>query len=109
LFLDTLPCNAHTTAADALLAGLPVLTCEGTTFAGRVAQSLLAHHGLSHWVARDWASYEALACRAAGELRHRLLADRQSLAQVRQEDYTPYFAALQRVHAAQRQGQTEDK
>ena len=41
LFLDTLPCNAHTTASDALWAGLPLLTCIGETFAGRVAASLL--------------------------------------------------------------------
>jgi len=41
LFLDTLPCNAHTTASDALWAGLPVLTCMGRSFAGRVAGSLL--------------------------------------------------------------------
>src|SRR3981081_4418743 len=40
LFLDTLPYNAHTTASDALWAGLPVLTCAGSTFAGRVAASL---------------------------------------------------------------------
>src|SRR5262249_42277263 len=37
LFLDTLPCNAHTTASDALWAGLPVLTCIGESFAARVA------------------------------------------------------------------------
>ena len=43
LFLDTLPYNAHTTASDALWAGLPVLTCRGTAFAARVAASLL--HG----------------------------------------------------------------
>ena len=41
LFLDTLPCNAHTTASDSLWAGLPVLTCLGKAFPGRVAASLL--------------------------------------------------------------------
>jgi predicted O-linked N-acetylglucosamine transferase (SPINDLY family) len=41
LFLDTLPYNAHTTASDALWAGVPVLTCLGETFASRVAASLL--------------------------------------------------------------------
>ena len=46
LFLDTLPCNAHTTASDALWAGLPVLTCSGDTFAGRVAGSLLTAIGM---------------------------------------------------------------
>ena len=47
LFLDTLPYNAHTTASDALWAGLPVLTCIGETFAGRVAASLLNAVGLA--------------------------------------------------------------
>ncbi|MET0638377.1 MAG: tetratricopeptide repeat protein, partial [Hyphomicrobium sp.] len=46
LFLDALPCNAHTTTSDALWAGLPVLTCLGETFAGRVAGSLLTAMGL---------------------------------------------------------------
>lgn len=41
LFIDTLPYNAHTTASDALRMGLPVLTCIGDSFAGRVAASLL--------------------------------------------------------------------
>jgi len=47
LFLDTLPINAHTTASDALWAGLPVLTCIGETFASRVAGSLLRAIGLA--------------------------------------------------------------
>ena len=46
LFLDTLPCNAHTTASDALFMGVPVLTTPGPTFAGRVAASLLSAIGL---------------------------------------------------------------
>src|SRR5260370_42126257 len=41
LFLDTLPCNAHTTASDVLCAGLPVLTCSGVSFDGRVVVCLL--------------------------------------------------------------------
>jgi predicted O-linked N-acetylglucosamine transferase (SPINDLY family) len=61
LFLDTLPCNAHTTASDALWAGLPVLTILGDTFAGRVAASLLRAVGLPELVAADGADYEALA------------------------------------------------
>ncbi len=47
LFLDTAPCNAHTTASDALWMGVPVLTVTGETFAGRVATSLLHAVGLS--------------------------------------------------------------
>jgi predicted O-linked N-acetylglucosamine transferase (SPINDLY family) len=42
LFIDTFPYNAHTTASDALWAGLPVLTCYGESFASRVAASLLS-------------------------------------------------------------------
>ncbi len=61
LFLDTLPCNAHTTACDALFAGLPVLTCPGNTFAGRVGSSLLHAAGLSDLVAGSPEDYAALA------------------------------------------------
>jgi protein O-GlcNAc transferase len=61
LFLDTLPCNAHTGASDALWAGLPLLTCAGNTFAGRVAASLLHAAGLPELATRSVADYEALA------------------------------------------------
>ena len=62
LFLDTLPFNAHTTASDALWAGLPVLTCVGETFAGRVAASLLKAVGLPELIItslKDYASFLA--------------------------------------------------
>ncbi|MDF0581827.1 tetratricopeptide repeat protein [Bradyrhizobium yuanmingense] len=65
LFLDTLPYNAHTGASDALWAGLPVLTCIGTAFAGRVAASLLNAVGLPELVTRSLEEYEALALRIA--------------------------------------------
>lgn len=65
LFLDTLPCNAHTTASDALWAGLPLVTVEGETFAGRVAASLLKAVGLPELVTRSLGEYEALALRLA--------------------------------------------
>ena len=65
LFLDTLPYNAHTTASDALSAGLPVLTCTGSAFAGRVGASLLHAVGLPELVTRNLADYEALALRLA--------------------------------------------
>jgi predicted O-linked N-acetylglucosamine transferase (SPINDLY family) len=61
LFLDTYYCNAHTTASDALWAGLPVLTCMGETFASRVAGSLLSAVGLPELIAHSLADYEALA------------------------------------------------
>ena len=82
LFLDTLPCNAHTTASDALWAGLPVLTCTGQTFAGRVGASLLTAVGLPDLVTPDLAAYEALALELATQpgrlqaLRERLAANR---------------------------------
>ena len=53
LFLDTLPYNAHTTASDALWAGLPVLTCLGGPSPGRVAASLLHAVGLPELVTRS--------------------------------------------------------
>jgi predicted O-linked N-acetylglucosamine transferase (SPINDLY family) len=61
LFMDTLYYNAHTTASDALWASLPVLTCLGNTFAGRVAASLLNAIGLPELIAHDRKEYEALA------------------------------------------------
>jgi len=61
LFIDTLPYNAHATAVDALWAGLPVLTCKGRAFAGRVAASLLHAVGLRELVTENLADYEALA------------------------------------------------
>jgi predicted O-linked N-acetylglucosamine transferase (SPINDLY family) len=65
LFLDTLPYNAHTTASDALWAGLPVLTCLGETFAGRVAASLLRAVGLAELVTSSLEDYETLALKLA--------------------------------------------
>ena len=65
LFVDTLPYNAHTTASDALWAGLPVVTCLGSTFAGRVAASLLHAAGLPELVTRTREDYEALALQLA--------------------------------------------
>jgi predicted O-linked N-acetylglucosamine transferase (SPINDLY family) len=61
VFLDTLPYNAHTTAVDALWAGLPVLTLRGKSFAGRVASSLLQTLGLPELIADSLDAYEAKA------------------------------------------------
>jgi protein O-GlcNAc transferase len=61
LFLDTLPYNAHTTTSDALWMGLPVLTCAGDTFAGRVAGSLLYAAGMPELVTDTLADYETKA------------------------------------------------
>ncbi len=61
LFLDTLPYNAHTTASDALWTGLPVLTCLGETFAGRVAASLLNAIALPELITTTLEAYEQMA------------------------------------------------
>jgi predicted O-linked N-acetylglucosamine transferase (SPINDLY family) len=61
LFLDTLPYNAHTTASDALWAGLPLLTCRGTAFPGRVAASLLHAIGLPELITESMDDYERRA------------------------------------------------
>ena len=65
LFLDTLPYNAHTTASDALWAGLPVLTRIGESFAGRVAASLLNAIRLPELITSSQEEYEALAIELA--------------------------------------------
>jgi len=85
LFLDTLPCNAHTTASDALWTGLPVLTCAGETFAGRVAGSIVRAAGLSELVASSPPDYEALTLALArdparlADIRSRLGTGRANL------------------------------
>jgi protein O-GlcNAc transferase len=67
LFLDNLPVNAHTAASDALWVGLPVLTCMGENFVGRVAASLLNAVGLPELVTRSLDEYEALALKLASD------------------------------------------
>ncbi len=82
LFLDTLPYNAHTTASDALWAGLPVLTTPGRSFASRVGASLLRAVGMEELIAASPAEYEQLALALAHDparlqaLRQRLVAAR---------------------------------
>jgi predicted O-linked N-acetylglucosamine transferase (SPINDLY family) len=84
LFLDTLPYNAHGTACDALWAGLPVLTCMGNTFAGRVAASLLHAAAMPELVTSSLAEYEQAALTLAREparlaaLRAKLMRNRQA-------------------------------
>jgi protein O-GlcNAc transferase len=84
VFLDTLPYNAHTTAAEALWAGVPVITCCGRSFAGRVGASLLSACGLDELICTDLAGYRQLALKIAHspslqlELRERLRQIRPS-------------------------------
>nr|HET7858153.1 tetratricopeptide repeat protein [Caldimonas sp.] len=79
LFVDTFHYGAHTTASDALRAGLPVLTLRGGTFASRVAASLDRCVGLDELVVADAAQYEELAV-ALAEDRARLATLRTALA-----------------------------
>jgi protein O-GlcNAc transferase len=88
LFLDTLPYNAHTTASDALWAGLPVLTCRGETFAGRVAASLLHNVDLPELITASLEDYAQLAIKLATQPEKRT-AIKQKLADNRLT--TPLF------------------
>ncbi len=90
IVLDTLPYNAHTTASDALWAGVPIMTCRGTAFAGRVAASLLAAIGLPELITESLDVYEALALKLARDTAYRKSV-RQKLAANRHA--TPLFDA----------------
>lgn len=78
LFLDNLPVNAHTTASEALWAGVPVVTCVGDVMVGRVAGSLVRACGLPELATASLDDYEALALRLAAD-RPRLGSYRQQL------------------------------
>ena len=84
LFLDTLPFNAHTTASDALWAGVPVLTCQGQSYAARVSASLLTTLECPELITHSLSQYEALAAEVAQSpalataLRTRVSANRSS-------------------------------
>lgn len=79
LFLDTFSYNAHTTASDALWAGLPVLTCMGDTFPSRVAASLLNAVGLPELITHSHDEYESRALELAIQ-KNQLAGIRQKLA-----------------------------
>jgi predicted O-linked N-acetylglucosamine transferase (SPINDLY family) len=86
LFLDTLPYNAHTTASDALWAGLPVLTCKGESFASRVAASLLNAIELPELITTTQEQYETTAIDLANNpeklkaIKHKLEINRSTTA-----------------------------
>ena len=80
LFLDTLPYNAHTTASDALWTGLPLVTCTGRAFDGRVATSLLRDVELGELITVTLEDYETLAL-AVAQGPERLAAIRARLAE----------------------------
>ena len=111
LFLDTLPYGAHTTASDALWTGLPVLTCQGSTFAGRVGASLLHAAGLPELITGSLDAYEALALSLARNrdtlraLKETLLHNRNTCALFDTARFTRHFeAALTTMRDHQRSG-----
>jgi len=113
LFLDTHPYNAHSTAIDALSAGVPVLTLLGNSFAGRVAASALNAARLPELIAETPAAYEAEALRLARDPAA-LAAVRATLAETRlgcplfdADRYTRHLeAAYETMWTRHRQGDT---
>lgn len=94
LFLDTTPCNAHTTASDALWSGVPLITYLGSTFASRVAGSILNAADLPELITNSLEQYEALALKIATDpklsysLKSKLLANRNQCALFNSSLYT---------------------
>lgn len=105
LFIDTWPCNGHTTASDALWAGLPVVTYAGETFASRVAASLLDAVGLPQLACPTIADYEARILALAADagarqaLRAHLIAARDSAPLFDSDTWTLDFGRLLRALA----------
>ncbi|QDK33945.1 tetratricopeptide repeat protein [Sphingomonas sp. IC081] len=115
LFLDTFNVNAHTTASDALWAGLPVLTLTGRQFAARVATSLVHAVGLPEMAVSDAAAYEQTALALArdpqrlADLRTRLAQSRTAAPLFRTIDYTRRLeAAFAEMHRRRLDGQPPD-
>lgn len=110
LFLDTLPYGAHTTASDALWAGLPVVTCLGGSFAARVGASLLNAIRLPELITTTPAAYEQLAIELANDparlatLRAKLDRDRLTTPLYDTKQYTrdleTAYAAMMERHMA---------
>ncbi|GAB3249607.1 O-linked N-acetylglucosamine transferase, SPINDLY family protein [Chitinimonas naiadis] len=99
LALDTLPCNSHTTASDALWAGVPLLTCSGDSFASRVAASCLAAVGLPELITGTPEAYLAMAIEL-GRNPDRLQALGRHLVSSRQT--LPLFDTDATVHSLER-------
>ena len=103
LYLDTQPYNAHSTACDALWAGVPVLTCAGRSFASRVAASVLRAVGLPELITHTLQEYEAQALELLrapaklGELREKLSRQRLTAPLFDTERYTRH---LERAYLA---------
>jgi len=115
LFLDTRTYNAHTTASDALWAGLPLLTWPGKTFASRVAASLLEAVGLPELVVSSLADYEGTAIALGRDrerrrrVHERLAENRLKMSLFRTADYAHGLErAIESMHARQLRGDRPD-
>ena len=113
VFLDTLPYGAHTTASDSLWAGVPVLTCMGTSFAGRVAASLLHAIAMPELITNSLEDYAALALKLAREqtelaaIRTKLAGNRDTCPLFDTVRFTRNFeAALATMHRRQQNGES---
>ncbi len=100
LFLDTLNYNAHSTACDALWAGVPLVTCIGSTFAGRVGASVLKAAGLPELITTSLEEYEGLALKLATDrallawVKARLMEQRHTAPLFDTESFTRNLEAL---------------
>lgn len=100
LFIDTWPCNGHTTASDALWAGVPVITYAGENFASRVAASLLQAVGLPQLACNNLDDYRDLVLKLAGDaparqaLHEHLLLARDQAPLFDSDRYTKDFGNL---------------
>lgn len=95
IYIDTWPCNGHTTVSDALWAGVPVVTYAGHSFASRVASSLLSNVGLPELICHDLDTYQAKVLELAGDVGQRQ-ALRTHLHRAR--DTAPLFDSDQYAH-----------
>ncbi|CAN2532077.1 hypothetical+protein [Methylocapsa aurea] len=82
LFLDNFPYGAHTTAADSLWMGVPIVTYPGRSFASRVCASLVRAAGVGELACASAEDYIALAIEL-GKDRRKLAGVRDKLAKAR--------------------------
>jgi predicted O-linked N-acetylglucosamine transferase (SPINDLY family) len=115
LFLDTLPYNAHTTASDALWAGVPVLTCMGKSFAGKVAASLLNAIDLPELITYNAQEYEEKATQLAADpqvlncLKNQLSVNKTTSSLFNIGQFKGHFeAALSKMYAVYQSGEEID-
>jgi len=112
LSLDSLPYNGHTTTADVLWTGIPILTLRGTTWPGRVAASLLHAIGLPELVTETEAEFEAMAVKLARDpamlaaLKQKLAANRLTTPLFDTARWTRHAEeAYARMHARSQRGE----